>query len=126
MRPLICALLLAVSALTAMADTNITGTWSGSFNVTGPNGETQDGGAYLVLKQNGGEITGTAGPTEEQQFPITKGKIEGAKITLEVDHEGNAIKLDLVLADDRITGEANLSAEGQNLKAKVDVTRVKK
>jgi hypothetical protein len=63
------------------------------------------------------------GPNEDEQFPIQKGKIEGDKITLEVDHEGHMVKLDLKLASDRITGEAQISGEGQSLKGKIDVAR---
>ena len=79
-----------------------------------------------MLQQNGQAITGTVGPNEDQQFPIVKGKIEGDKITLEADHEGHTVKLDLVLAAGRMTGDATMSnQEGQTMKAKLDVTRVK-
>jgi len=117
--------LLAAFTLTAAADTDVTGTWSGSFKITGPNGETNDSTSYMVLKQNGSEITGTAGPNESEQYQITKGKIEGGKIPLETDAEGHSVKFDLVLAGDRITGEANLSGNGATAKAKLDLTRVK-
>jgi hypothetical protein len=35
------------------------------------------------------------------------------------------MKIDLVLADDRITGEARMDADGQTLKVKIDVNRAK-
>ena len=117
--------LLAALAGIALADVDVTGKWSGSFNPIGPNGETKESTAVLVLKQTGTDITGTAGPTEDEQFPIQKGKIEGDKITLEVDHEGNTLRLDLKLAADRITGEAHMSREGQSMTAKIDVSRAK-
>jgi hypothetical protein len=117
--------LLAVGALTAVADTNVTGAWSGSFRTSANNGDLRETTAYLVLKQSGGEITGTVGPSEDQQFPIVKGKIEGDKITIKVENEGNKIKLDLVLADDRITGDASLLIHGETRTAKVDLKRVK-
>jgi len=116
--------LLAAFALTA-ADTDVTGKWSGSFNITGPDGETNNDTAYLVLKQNGSEITGTVGPNENEQYQITKGKIDGGKITLEADASGHSVKFDLVVAADRITGEANMSGDQGTAKAKLDVTRVK-
>lgn len=125
MKSLLCVLVLAVFALTAAADTDITGKWSGSFTLTGPNGEAKDDTAYLVLKQNGSEITGTVGPNENDQVPIGKGKIDGDKITLEANHEEHIIKIALVVAADRMTGEATMSGEGQNATAKIDVTRVK-
>jgi hypothetical protein len=125
MRTLLCLFVLAALACAAIADVDVTGKWSGSFNMTGPNGETKDGTALLMLKQSGTDITGSVGPNEDEQFAIQKGRIEGDKITLEADHGGNIMKIDLVLAADRITGEAHMSADGQTLKAKIDVSRAK-
>jgi hypothetical protein len=109
----------------AMADVDVTGKWSGSFNATGPNGETKEATALLVLKQTGTDITGTVGPNEDEQFPVRKGKIEGDKITLEADHDGQTIKLDLKFASGRITGEVQMSRDGQSMTAKIDVGRAK-
>jgi hypothetical protein len=125
MRTLLCLLLLATLAGVAIANVDVTGRWAGTFNVTDPTGETKESTALLVLKQTGADISGTVGPNEDEQFRIEKGKIEGNKIMLEADHDGNPIKFDLVLAGDRITGEANGSHEGQTLKAHLDVTRAK-
>jgi hypothetical protein len=125
MKTSLCFLILATFAGVAMADGNVTGKWSGSFNMTGPNGETKEATALLMLKQSGTDITGTVGPNEDEQVAIQKGKIEGEKITLEAEHDGHSIRFDLVLAADRITGEANMSGEGQTAKAKLDVTRAK-
>jgi hypothetical protein len=118
---------MAIAALTgvAAADTNVTGKWSGSFNVIGPNGETKDGTALLVLKQDGSAITGSVGPDEGEQHAITKGKIEGGKITLEAADGQMAITFNLVVNGDRITGEANAVGEGREMRAKLDVTRGK-
>jgi hypothetical protein len=125
MRTFLCFLVLAVLACAAVAaDVDVSGKWSGTFNMTGPDGD-KDGTAILILKQSGTDITGTVGPSEDEQFPIQKGKIEGSKITLEADHGGHTMKIDLVLADNRITGEAQMEAEGTTLKAKIDVTRAK-
>lgn len=80
----------------------------------------------MTLKQNGTEITGTFGPNEEKQFAIQKGRIEGDKITLEVqDNNNHFIKFDLVIANERIKGDASMSADGESRKAKLDFGRVK-
>lgn len=124
MKRLFYFLLLAALASVAMADVNVTGKWSGSFNITRGDGDSKDSTAVLMLKQTGTDITGSAGPNEDEQFPIRKGTIEGDKITLEVDHDGSTIRFALVLnAANRISGEANMSREGETAKAKVDVTR---
>ena len=125
MKTILCFLILATFAGMAMAGGDVTGKWSGSLNMTAPNGETKESSALLVLKQSGTDITGTVGPNEDEQVAIQKGKIEGDKITLEAEHDGHSIKFDLVLAADRITGEVNMSGEGQTAKAKLDVTRAK-
>ena len=125
MRILLCLLMLAALAGVALADVDVTGKWSGSFNATNPNGETKESTALLVLKQSGSEITGTVGPNEDERFAIQKGKIDGDKITLEVDDKGRTMTFNLVLAADRITGEAQMSRDGLSMKAKIDVSRAK-
>lgn len=124
MKILLCFWLLIVLALTAVA-ADVSGRWSGSFIITGADGETKDDTAYLVFKQDGNDVTGTVGPNADHQFPITKGKIEGNKITIEADNEGHTIKLNLQLVEDRITGDATMSGDGQSAQAKIDVTRIK-
>jgi len=123
MKTLLCFLIAAVLGMAA--DVDVTGKWAGAFNMTGPNGETNDSTAVLTLKQSGTQITGTVGPSADEQAPIQNGKIEGSKITMEAEHQGHLIKFDLVVASDRITGDANMSADGQTAKAKLDVTRAK-
>ena len=123
MKVLACILLLA-AALTAY-DVNVTGKWTGSFNMTAPDGETHDSTALLILKQEGTNITGSVGPNEGEQYTIKKGTIEGSKITIEVEHESDVIKFALILADERITDEANFSHDGQMAKAKIDIKREK-
>jgi len=124
-RTILCILLLGALALVAAPDTNVTGKWSGNFKMTRSDGEVSDGSALLLLKQTGGEITGSVGPTEDEQHAISKGGIEGEKITLLIEDEGRTIKFALVLAGDRITGDADISYQGQTAKAKIDVTRAK-
>jgi len=125
MRTLQLFVVVAALAGIAIADTNVTGKWSGSFNVMDENGGTKESTAVLMLKQSGSEITGTVGPDEGEQHAITKGKIDGDKITLESADGDVSIKLDLALAGDRITGNVNAVGEGRNIKGKIDVMRAK-
>ena len=125
MRTLLCILLLAALA-SAASGVDATGKWTGTFVMTGPNGETKETGALLKLKQSGTDISGSVGPSEDEQFVIQKGKIDGDKITLEADHGGRTLKIDLVLAADRITGVAHMSADdGQTMTGKLDLSRAK-
>ena len=113
------ALLLASAVLAA---DDLTGKWSGSFNIT-IEGQTKDDVAYMVLTQKGTELTGTVGPNADQQWPILKGKVEGSKVTFEVQSDGPLVKFDLTLADGHLKGEAKAEHDGQTMKAAVDVQR---
>jgi len=121
--------LLAVLALVlSAADTNISGKWSGSFSITRSDGTNDDGTAFAVLKQEGGQLTGTAGPDEEHQWAITKGSVSGNKVTFAVKstEDGTVFQCTLVLEGDHIKGPvAATNADGQTLAAKVDFSRVK-
>jgi opacity protein-like surface antigen len=120
----VVSILAAVCAMAAAA-ADVTGKWTGTFALTRPDGEKRDTGALLVLKQSGSEITGTVGPNENEQHAITKGSIEGDKIALLVEADGRAVKFNLVLAADKISGDVDIAMEGQSAKAKIDVTRAK-
>src|SRR5207244_731255 len=100
---LLCVL--ALTAISLFAD--VTGKWSGSFNMT-RDGETKDDTAFLDLKQTGDKITGTAGPNAEKQMPIRAGSIEGNTIKFEVEPEGDdpVIYISLVVDGDHMTGDA--------------------
>ena len=117
---LLAAFFLLTMALFAAGDAS--GKWSGSY--TGNDGS--GGTAYLILKQSGGELTGTGGPDVERQWPIAKGKVEGAKVSGEVQHPDGAVyKFKLTLEGDSLKGEVELPHDGQTDIGKLDLTRVK-
>jgi hypothetical protein len=124
MKTILGILLLCVAAL-AVPEADVTGTWSGSFNMTGPDGQTRNSSALLILKRSGAAISGTVGPHENERLEITRGTIEGDKIKLAVEQDGRTLKFDLVLAAGRITGSVEMGREGRTLTAKIDVTRAK-
>jgi hypothetical protein len=123
MKTFFCILLGAL-ALVAAPDGNVSGKWTGSFNIVRSNG-TKESTAILLLKQTGSEITGSVGPNEGEQHTITKGKIAGNKITLTAEDGGRTITFNLVLSADRITGDANMANDEEKVTAKLDVTRAK-
>src|ERR1044071_3219182 len=107
MRTTFCILFAVALALAVAPESDITGKWTGSFNMVAADGGAKDSTALLVLKQTGADITGTVGPNEDEQHAISKGKIEGDRITLESTDGGLSIKFDLRLSGDRITGDVN-------------------
>ena len=123
MKRIFACLLLASAIVLSAADVNVSGKWTGSFDASGGDGPST---ALLNLTQKGAEITGTIGPSEDHQFGIQKGTIEGDKVTLEVDDgNGHRIHVSLVLAADHLKGDVRMEAEGQSRSAKIDVTRSK-
>lgn len=89
---------------------DITGTWTGP--ATMKNGdETRNDTANLVLKQDGGTVTGRIGPAGGEGHAITKGTVEGENVYIEAVVEGeNKLVLRLKLAGEKMTGD--LKAEG--------------
>ena len=108
-----------------LAADDITGKWSGSFVITFPDGETKDSMAFMDLKQNGVELTGTAGEGPDKQWAIQKGKVDGNKITFEVQTDEPLVKFELTLIDGHLKGEAKAEHEGKSMKAAVDLQRQK-
>ena len=123
MKKLACVVGLVLLLATALlAADELTGKWAGSFIIT-LDGETKDDVVYMVLKQSGAELTGTVGPNADQQWQILKGKVEGTKVTFEVQSDGPLVKFDLTLADGHLKGEAKAEHEGRSMKAAVDLQR---
>jgi hypothetical protein len=122
MKGILCLLALAGGLF---ADTNLTGNWTGTFSPIDAQGVEHSGPALLKLKQTGTEITGSVGPGEEEQHTITKGRIEGNKVTLDVSEDGHELHIILTLAEDTLKGDLNASHDGQQMKAKLDVKRAK-
>ena len=102
----------------------VSGTWKGTLQITGPNGQPQVERCYMELNQSGTGITGAVGPDERVRWSFRNGKAEGARITFAVfPPEGGRLTFDLRLAGSRLTGEALGENRGLAFKAKVDLTR---
>ena len=120
--------LVAAALVLSAADVNVSGKWSGTFSLTKPDGTNDDGTAFAVFKQEGGQISGTAGPDEEHQWTIQKGAISGNNVTFEVksDEDGTIFKCNLVVDGDHLKGPVTAFApDGQTMSAKADFSRVK-
>ena len=108
-----------------MAADDLTGKWSGSFVITLSDGDKKDSTAFMDIKQKGAEITGTAGENPNKQWAIQKGKVEGNKVTFEVQTDEPLVKFELTLVDGHLKGEAKAEHEGKSMKAVVDLQRQK-
>ena len=97
--------LLLLAAMLAMAAsawaTEVTGKWKGSMTL-------ESGGeqpALVMLKQSGEAVTGSQGPTEDHQFPITSGRFDGKQVTIEARPGAAVFKLSMKLDGNRLTGD---------------------
>ena len=89
------ALLAAVCASAA----DFSGKWAGSS----PDDKSV-GTIYAVLKQDGTTLTGSAGPKESRQFPITTGKVDGDHLTFEVNMGGGRMRFEVTAAGPELKG----------------------
>ena len=124
MKTLICLLLLTGFTLSAG---ELTGKWSGKFDITTADGESKADSAVMNLKLDGTKVTGTAGPNEDQQWTIRNGKLEAGKLTFEVVPEGDndkgSLVFDLVYDGETIRGPVSGHDGDNKLSAKVDLKR---
>jgi hypothetical protein len=120
--------LLATALVLCAAEPNAAGKWSGPYSITLPDGTNDDGAGLAILKQDGGQVTGTIGPDEDNQWKVEKGAIAGNKVTGEATNpsDGNVFKFTLVLAGDRLKGPFTVvTPDGQTWAGKLDLTRAK-
>ena len=120
MRKLLCSLLFSALALGAA---ELTGKWSGSFDIATSNGETKADTAYMDLKEKDGEVTGTAGPNAEKQWSLRQGKLDGQKLTFEVPmDDGGLLVFDLTFDGTTIRGTcAGTGKGGEKMSAKLNL-----
>ena len=118
-------LLLGCLAMTAAAS-DVSGTWSGRLSSMGTYGSNETT-VYVVLKQTGDQITGSAGPHKAHHWPIRNAKVAGTKITGEVaEPEGTIFRFTVTADAASMKGDVDVVvAEGPIAKARLDVSRSK-
>ncbi|HEY3743563.1 MAG TPA: hypothetical protein VGL53_27145, partial [Bryobacteraceae bacterium] len=85
---------------------DLSGKWSGTATAKTPDGETNDGTAWVVLTQSGNALTGTAGPSADKQSPITDGKVDGDTVVFKVQVEDNVAVVTMRVVGDTLKGQA--------------------
>ena len=102
---------------------NISGKWSGSFEIHKPDGQVEQSTALLILKQTGDTVTGTVGPNEEDQLPVKEGKVVGSEIQLNAEtRDGEPIVFHLHLEGYHLKGDVTSETPDGKITAKIDVT----
>ncbi|MCX6627980.1 MAG: hypothetical protein NTW28_10175 [Candidatus Solibacter sp.] len=116
-------LLLTLAAISLTA-ADATGKWTGTMTVPTPNGDEQRP-AFLVLKQEGPKLTGTAGPDANEQHALENGKAESGTLTFQLSAGDSIMKFTLKHEGDEIKGEISRDRDGQTQTAKLAVRRDK-
>lgn len=114
MKRFLCSLVLLSSV--AIAGGGLSGKWSGSFDVTSSEGETHADSAYMVLKEKNGIIEGTAGPNQDKQWNIQNSKLEGGRLTFDVQADEGQLALAPCVVSKRKNAKTQRRKEEQDLR----------
>ena len=101
MKKLLClcaALAMSLTTATALAATDVTGTWTTSM-------QTPDGNNFqltFTFKQDGDKLTGTVQGPQGDPLAISNGKVDGDKLTFDISFNGTTIHHDCAVDGDMI------------------------
>ena len=118
------SLVLLCAAIAVHAQQNVSGRWQGSFDTPGPNGSVQHDTAFLILQQNGTQVTGGAGRSEEMQAPLSDGLFQSGTLTFALHVRGTTVPFTLQLQGDHLRGTATGLPPDPTAKMAVDVARL--
>jgi len=89
---------------------DVSGRWSGSVEIKDQEGRANVIPLQAILKQQGSKLTGSFGPSAEQQFAIENGSLDGKQMTFEAAMPTRRYRFTLTIAGENlITG--NVEAE---------------
>ena len=119
-------LLALAPAVAAQTAASFTGKWEGTFTRVRPDGTENTQPVVFNLTQKGKELTGTAGPAD-QQWPIEKGEVNAGKAAFQVQQpNGPLFKFALTIVKERLQGDMTGERDGVvQGKAKVDAAKGK-
>ena len=114
---------LAPAAATAQTSTPFTGKWEGTYTLTAPDGTPGEPRQIIFnLTQKGKELTGTAGPADQQEKVV--GTVANGKATFDVQMpQGPPFKFSLTIVKGRLQGDMSREVNGTVRQAKVDAAK---
>jgi hypothetical protein len=119
MRTLCLAFMLVALSPAAI---DVSGKWSGKF--VDLQDEAKSEPVFMILKQEGSQLSGSGGPTEDEQHPIQNGKVEGDKLAFEIPTGKGTIYFDLKATDTEIKGEMKRTRGDRTDNARLSLKRV--
>jgi hypothetical protein len=119
-RVLLLGALLLLSSAALAAD--LTGTWQLTITGTDSSGAARSDSGTATLKQIGNQVTGTLGPDEQRQMPITEGTIKDNKVSMKVVQGPDRTMLfDLTIIGEKLVG--TVERTGRPEKGAVELVR---
>jgi hypothetical protein len=101
---------------------NLSGTWTGEWE-TSPDGGP--GPHYMVLKQDGEKVTGSAGPNQQIQLAIDHAKFAAGRLTFDIVlPSGPSIAFDFAVDGDTMSGIALMKRNGAEQRMKLSCKRL--
>jgi hypothetical protein len=90
--------------------------------MTAPDGQVRKESGMAVLKQSGNVITGTLGPDETRQNPISDGTVKDDRITLKImPSPERTMTFQLTVTGEKLVGTAERT--GSNEKVNVEFVK---
>ena len=103
MRQLALGFVLLALSMTAQA-ADLSGDWTGKIHISS---EGTNMPAFLRLRHEDSTVTGQAGPSAKQLFPIKRAVFSDNKLTVETSPSSPVLLLfELTLRDDNLSGRA--------------------
>ena len=122
MRTCFVLVIVLLASLVPVAAADVTGNWRGTLSPKTREPES----ALLVLKQRGGEVTGSGGEDESDRHEITNGKVNGSMNTIfEIKQQEGSLKFVLTHSDDTLIGQVTLERNAAEQTAKLALRREK-
>ncbi len=97
-------------SLAALLPADVTGRWTGTAEPPAGNGEQKQFPLIVTLTQRGADVIGSAF-VDDKDWPIESGKVQGDRLTFQVNVKSDVVRFELDLAGDRLTGKASVAGK---------------
>jgi len=104
----------------------IVGTYVGVVKTTAPDGSPDEDPGVIVIKDEAGKLTVSAGPNLEQLMVGTNIERKGDRVLFQVTTGGDVprvIKFEVTVAGSQLTGQASMEREDRTLHAVLEFAR---
>ena len=110
-------------AVTALHSADFSGKWTGTSQFLNREGQVRNGPCMMTLKQSGEDLMGTAGPSVDKQQEIRKGKVNGNKLTFEIQDTAGYANVELTFTEGSLKGQATFHRDYGVVTMKLDCRR---